>query len=335
MAERVHGFQLQLLGLQPNILDDRVRAGRVIDGHGDLRSEHICMSEPLAIFDCIEFNPEFRTIDVADELAFLAAECDFLGADWVGPRLLQIYQQQSNDQPAAELWAFYKSYRACVRAKVAALRAGQVQGELQEAAAKEAQRHLALADKYTAPWLQLLVLAVGGLSGTGKTTLAAALTDAFGAELLRTDVLRQALFGAGSHAAETDGGIYRQEAREQVYAELYRRAAALHADRISVVLDGTFATLEQLNTAQALAVDPRSKFLGIECVCRPEIARERIGQRLATASDASDARPEVDDMQRMRWQAWPADVAQVSVDTEQPLSQQVERVIAALRASVK
>ncbi|MBA2351916.1 MAG: AAA family ATPase [Burkholderiales bacterium] len=149
---------------------------------------------------------------MADELAFLAAECDFLGADWIGPRLLRAYQQQSGDQPAAELWAFYKSYRACVRAKVAALRAGQLQGEPQEAAAKEAQQHLALADKYTAPWLQPLVLAVGGLSGTGKTTLAAALTEALGAELLRTDVLRQELFGAGSHAAEADGGIYRREA---------------------------------------------------------------------------------------------------------------------------
>lgn len=335
MVERVHGFQLQLLRLRPDILDERVRAGRVIDGHGDLRPEHICLSEPLAIFDCIEFNPEFRTIDVADELAFLAAECDFLGADWVGPQLLRTYQQQSGDQPAADLWAFYKSYRACVRAKVAALRAGQVQGELQEAGAKEARRHLALADQYTAPWLEPLVLAVGGLSGTGKTTLAAALTDALGAQLLRTDVLRQELFGAGSHDAQMDGGIYRREAREQVYAELYRRAAALHADRISVVLDGTFSTLEQLKTAAALAVDPRSKFLAIECVCRPEIARERIGRRLATGNDASDARPEVHDMQRLRWEAWPADVAQVRVDTEQPLPQQVEQVIAALRGSVK
>ncbi|MBA2351915.1 MAG: hypothetical protein H0V78_09045 [Burkholderiales bacterium] len=101
------------------------------------------------------------------------------------------------------------------------------------------------------------------------------------------------------------------------------------------MLDSTFSTLDQLKTAQALAVDPRSKFLAIECVCRPEIARERIGRRLATGNDASDARPEVHDVQRMRWEAWPADVAQVRVDTEQPLPQQVAQVIAALRASVK
>jgi len=333
MVERVHGFQLQLLRLAPEILDERVRAGRVVDGHGDLRPEHICFSEPLAIFDCIEFNPEFRSIDVADELAFLAAECDFLGADWVGPQLLRTYQEQSGDQPTAELWAFYKSYRACVRAKVAALRADQVQGEPQAAAAKEAQRHLTLADQYAAPWLRPLILAVGGLAGTGKTTLATALADALGAELLRTDTVRQELFGAGSHAAGVDAGIYRPEAREQVYLELYRRAAALHADRISIVLDGTFSTLDSLHQAQKLAVDPSSTFLAIECVCRPEIARERINRRLATGQDASDARPEVHDAQRKRWEAWPIDVPQVRVDTQQPLQQQVEQVMAALVAA--
>jgi hypothetical protein len=333
MVECVHGFQLQLLRLRPEILDERVRAGRVVDGHGDLRPEHICFSEPLAIFDCIEFNSEFRTIDVADELAFLAAECDFLGAGWVGPQLLRTYEEQSSDQPAAELWAFYKSYRACVRAKVAALRADQVQGELQTAVAQEAQRHLALADQYAAPWIHPLVLAVGGLAGTGKTTLAAALADALGVELLRTDVVRQELFGAGTHAAELDAGPYRREAREQVYAELSRRAAAFHADRVSVVLDGTFSTIGSLDQAQSVAVDPSSTFLAIECVCLPEIARERISRRLAAGHDASDARPEVHDVQRNRWEAWPADIPQVRVNTEQPLQQQVEQVFVALRTA--
>jgi uncharacterized protein len=333
MVERVHGFQLQLLRLRSEILDERVRAGRAVDGHGDLRPEHICLSDPLVIFDCIEFNPDFRCIDVVDELAFLAAECDFLGADWVGPQLLRTYQQQSGDQPAAELWAFYKSYRACVRAKVAALRADQVQGEPQEAAAKEAQWHLALADQFAAPWLRPLVLAVGGLAGTGKTTLAVALADALGAELLRTDVVRHELFGAGYRAAGVDAGIYRPEARERVYEALYRRAAALHADRVSVLMDGTFSAIKSLLRARKLAADPSSIFLAIECVCRPEIARQRISRRLAEGHDASDARPEVHDMQRNRWEVWPEDILQVRVDTEQPLQQQVEQVIAALADS--
>jgi len=332
MALRANSFQLQLLRLRPELFDERVRAGRIVAGHGDLRPEHICFSEEIAIFDCIEFNEEFRKLDVADELAFLAAECDFLGADWAGAQLLQTYQDHSGDRLPADLWDFYKSYRACVRAKVAALRADQLQGEPQATAAQEAQRHLTLAGTYAAPWLSPLVLAVGGLAGTGKTTLAAALAEAMGAVLLRTDLVRKELFGAGPHAAELDGGIYRPEARERVYEELYRRAAELHAQRISVVLDGTFSTLDQLRQAQQLTTNASGMFLAIECVCRPEIARERIDRRLAGGHDASDAQPEIHDIQRLRWETWPANSPQVCVDTEQPHSQQIEFVVDALHS---
>lgn len=69
----MHGFHVQLLMLQPALFEQRVRAGRIVDGHGDLRPEHICLSDPIAIFDCIEFSLDFRCIDIADELAFLAA----------------------------------------------------------------------------------------------------------------------------------------------------------------------------------------------------------------------------------------------------------------------
>ena len=198
MVERVHGFQLQLLLLRSALFAERAGAGRIVEGHGDLRPEHICLSDPIAIFDCIEFSPDFRQLDVADELAFLAEECDCLGADWVGPQLLRAYQDQSGDRPPAVLLDFYKSYRACVRAKVAALRADQLEGPAHEAAAYEARQHLTLADRYATPWIRPLVIAVGGLAGTGKTTLATAIADALGAELLRTDVIRQELFSAGS-----------------------------------------------------------------------------------------------------------------------------------------
>lgn len=330
VVERVHAFQLQLLQLCRGIFAERVRAGRIVDGHGDLRPEHICMSEPIAIFDCIEFSPDFRRIDIVDELAFLAAECDFLGAQWVGPQLLAAYQRQSGDRPAAVLVDFYKSYRACVRAKVAVLRADQLEGPAQASAASEAGRHLALADRYIAPWGRPLVLAVGGLSGTGKTTLAAALAEALGAELLRTDVVRQEIFGTDSHDSQADGGIYSPEARERVYEELFRQTAALHADRLSIVIDGTFSTQEMLRKSQQLAVQPRSLFLAVECVCPPEVAHWRISKRLTQGEDASEARPEIHDLQRQRWEAWPTEIPQIRIDTEQPLSQQVDQVVAAL-----
>lgn len=330
VVERVHGFQLQLLLLCTELFDARVQTGKIVDGHGDLRPEHICLSDPPEIFDCIEFNPDFRCIDVADELAFLAAECDFLGANWVGPQLMRAYQARSSDQFAPVLLDFYKSYRSCVRAKVAALRADQLQGPPQEAAVTEAHRHLAIADDYANAGLRPLVIAIGGLSGTGKTTLATALAEAFGAELLRTDIIRREIFASGSRPVEADSGIYQPAARERVYDELFQRAAALHADRVGVVLDGTFSQVDLLLKARDLAAHPHSVFLAIECICRREVAHGRMAQRLTDARDASDAHPEIHDIQSQRWETWPANVAQFQVDSEQPLHQQVESVIAAL-----
>jgi aminoglycoside phosphotransferase family enzyme/predicted kinase len=333
IVQRVHAFQLQLVLLRPDLLDERVRSGRIVDGHGDLRPEHICLVEPPLIFDCIEFNPAFRQIDVADELAFLAAECDVLGAPWVGPRLLAEYQRLTGDRPAAELLDFYKSYRACVRAKVAALRADQVEGQARKAAAADAQAHLQWADRYARPWARPLVIAVGGLAGTGKTTLGEAVADALGAELLRTDVVRKDLFGAGPHADRPGQGIYTTEARQRVYDELYRRGAALHAEGVSLILDGTFSTAAAMERARRLVAGPELIFLGVQCECRPEVAQQRIRHRQMEGHDASDAGPAVYDALRESWQPWPAEMPQVQVDTEQPLERQVQQVTRQLSES--
>jgi aminoglycoside phosphotransferase family enzyme/predicted kinase len=335
VVERVHGFQLQMLALAPELFDERVSAGRIVEGHGDLRPEHICLTEEVAIFDCIEFSADFRRIDVADELAFLAAECDFLGAEWVGPQLLGSYSKQSGDRIPPVLLAFYKSYRACVRAKVAALRADQLQGPGQEEAVAEAHRHLEWADRYVQPWLAPLVVAVGGLSGTGKTTVATAIAETLGAELLRTDVVRQELYGTARQDMPVDAGIYTKEARQRVYDELLQQGAQWHRRGISVVLDGTFLTVEGLRRAQSLVTQPRGRFLAVECTCSPEVAEQRIGRRLAAGRDASEARPEMHAIQRARWEAWPSEVPQVTLDTEQPLEQQVEQVLTPLRSLIK
>jgi aminoglycoside phosphotransferase family enzyme/predicted kinase len=326
VIRRVSGFQLTLLQLAPQLFDDRVRAGKVVDGHGDLRPEHICLTDPVAIFDCIEFSADFRRIDVADELAFLAAECDFLGVPWVGPQILERYQELSGDEVPAVLLDFYKTYRACVRAKVAALRAQQLKGEMQANAIAEAGRHLKLADQYAAPWLAPLVIIVGGLAGTGKSTLAAAIAEAYGAELLRTDTIRQELFGKSSSSTAVDAGIYRPEARQQVYNELFARAASWHRRGVSVVLDGTFATAESVRRAEQLAVQRRALFLAVECVCSPEVARARIERRLAEGRDASEARPELHRVQQARWEPWPETTTQLQVNTEQPIHEQVTQL---------
>jgi aminoglycoside phosphotransferase family enzyme len=102
------------------LLDERVRAGRVVEGHGDLRPEHVCLRDPVAVIDCLEFSRELRVIDCIDELGFLALECERLGAAATGSALLHRYSELSGDWPPAPLLHFYQSCRASTRALIAA-----------------------------------------------------------------------------------------------------------------------------------------------------------------------------------------------------------------------
>jgi aminoglycoside phosphotransferase family enzyme len=101
------------------LLEERVRARRIVDGHGDLRPEHICFTDPLVIFDCLEFNRELRLVDPFDEIAFLGMECALLGATWVAPLLVQDLGGKLGECPPARLVALYTAYRAVMRARLA------------------------------------------------------------------------------------------------------------------------------------------------------------------------------------------------------------------------
>lgn len=329
VVQKVQGFQLQLLQLQPQLFDERVRAGRIIDGHGDLRPEHICLTEPIAIFDCIEFSEEFRRIDVADELAFFVEECDYLGATWVEPQFIRRYVERSLERIPPILFDFYKAYRASVRAKVALLRSEQHPEASSEDTA-EALARLRSAERYVQPHLRPLVLAVGGLSGTGKSTLATALAEALGACLLRSDVIREKLFDPQSATWRPGEGIYSPEQRQQVYQEMFQRAVKLHQQQVAVVMDATFSNAANVREAMDVAEYPQTIALCVECQCRPEVARQRIAHRLQQGTDASAARPELHEQQQRQWQPWPADLPQCQIDTERPLAEQVAAVIAEL-----
>jgi aminoglycoside phosphotransferase family enzyme len=104
---------------EPELLMSRAREGRIVDGHGDLRPEHICLSEPPVIIDCLEFNRALRFVDPFDELAFLGMECEKLGAPWIAARLISRCAAELGERPSDRLIAFYTAYRACLRARLA------------------------------------------------------------------------------------------------------------------------------------------------------------------------------------------------------------------------
>jgi aminoglycoside phosphotransferase family enzyme len=111
--------QLRYLRSAKGTLEGRVTSGRVIEGHGDLRPEHVCLTDPPAVIDCLEFSRELRMLDPLDELTFLGLECARLGAPEVGGWFMDAYRRASGDEPPADVLGFYLRFRALRRAKVA------------------------------------------------------------------------------------------------------------------------------------------------------------------------------------------------------------------------
>jgi aminoglycoside phosphotransferase family enzyme len=110
---------LAFISTKADVLDERARSGRIVEAHGDLRPEHICLESPPAIVDCLEFNRTLRLLDPASELTYLALECDRLGAPRIGEILFEEYRQRTGDLPSDPLLAFYRNYHCCTRAKIA------------------------------------------------------------------------------------------------------------------------------------------------------------------------------------------------------------------------
>jgi aminoglycoside phosphotransferase family enzyme len=119
LPELVAAAQQRLLESDGGLLTARVEGGRIVEGHGDLRPEHIYLGDPPIIMDCLEFNRELRLLDPVDELAYLAIECHRLGAPHLGEVALETYREDTGDRPPARLIDFYASVRAMLRAKLA------------------------------------------------------------------------------------------------------------------------------------------------------------------------------------------------------------------------
>jgi aminoglycoside phosphotransferase family enzyme len=181
---RIQSAQLRYLNVQAELFDNRIATGRVVDGHGDLRPEHIYLDGRPMVIDCVEFSDELRTVDIADELSFLSMECERLHDDGFGELVLEKYQNVCEDKVPETLFCFYRSYRAFVRAKVALLRSQQQTKDASHSSADLIGQYVDLADRYAAKLGPPSLLIVGGLMGSGKSTLAQKLAESLGVELL-------------------------------------------------------------------------------------------------------------------------------------------------------
>lgn len=114
LADRLGAF----VAREGSLLEARARDGRIVEGHGDLRPEHVCLLPEPVIIDRLEFDRDLRVADTADELALLGMECERLGASWVGAVLLEV-MRDGGDDPPERLVQFYAALRACTRARLA------------------------------------------------------------------------------------------------------------------------------------------------------------------------------------------------------------------------
>ncbi len=331
---RIQSAQLRFLNVEAELIADRVGAGRIVDGHGDLRPEHIYLDSPLSIIDCVEFSDELRTVDIADELSFLAMECQRLGELGFGKIVLDRYEQLSGDEIPARLLAFYRSYRACVRAKVAILRGRQQTATEQQVSEDLARQYIYWADRSSADLGPPCLLMVGGLMGSGKSTLASAIASALDATLLATDRIRRKLLGISKRPARYGEDHYRPELRDRVYEELLGEASDLLSERQSVVLDGTFLTKMLREQTYALCRRHSAKCLHIQTTCPKSTAFARIQRRAKTAESESEARAELYDQQAEKLEPLSAGEPAITLDTTQPMSHQLHTVFRKLRGSL-
>jgi hypothetical protein len=284
------------------LLRSRKRGGFIRECHGDLHLGNLTLIDGVVtLFDCIEFNPELRWIDVLSEVAFLIMDLQERGYAGFANRFLNGYLQYTGDYEGIGVLPYYLVYRAAVRAKVAVLRAQQADpaSPLLRHAQREYHEYASLAGQYTEPRHAALLITCG-LSGSGKSTLAGQLCEQRGMIQLRSDLERKRLAGLAaleSSRSALGTGIYTPEQTEQTYRRLAQLAAAVVGAGYTALVDATFLQRRQRAMFRELAEDRGVQFAILDCQAPEAELRRRIRQRQAGGADASEANLQVLDVQ--------------------------------------
>ncbi|MFD8722980.1 AAA family ATPase [Streptomyces sp. NPDC059629] len=306
------------------LFDTRIEQGRVVDGHGDLLAEDIfCLDDGPRVLDCLEFDDRLRHLDGLDDAAFLAMDLERLGAPQAAAYFMTRYCEYSGDPAPPSLWHHYVAYRAFVRAKVSVIQAGQGA----PGAAAAARRLAAMTLRHLRTSSVCLVL-VGGLPGSGKSTLSGALADRLGVTLLSSDRIRKELAGIPaeqSAAADYGQGLYTPEWTARTYAALLKRAAVLLSLGESVVLDATWSDAGQREAAVRMAERASADLVALHCRVPDDVSAARLSTRTPGVSDAG---PDIARAMAAREALWPE---AVPVDSNGALESAVERALTAVR----
>lgn len=323
-VDALHTASMAKLTAAGPLLERRRRDGRVRQCHGDLHLRNICLIDNHpTLFDCIEFSDALSCIDVLYDLAFLLMDLVHRDLQGLASVVFNRYLDITGDVGALATFPLFMSMRAAVRAHVLAVQARQ------SPSAKlldEARSYLSLAVGLLHPSPPRLI-AIGGLSGTGKSTVAQALAPNFhpapGARLIRSDVLRKRLFDV---APETrlPSTAYEVEVTERVYNSLREQVAATLAAGYTTIADATFLSESERESMAALAKRAGVPFLGFWLEAPVEVLEARLNAREHDASDADIA------VLRRQFEVFSDDTGWYRIDA-QP---EIRAVLATVRARI-
>jgi len=271
--------------------------GFVREVHGDLHAQHVCLTHPPIIFDCIEFNKRFRIGDVVEDIAFLLMDLDYRGRFDLSAAISNAYFSHIPDAASPDLLRFYKTYRAVVRGKIEGFTADalQVDQAARHASIRKAREYFGLARYYLgqggSPFNPVVVM---GLSGSGKSVIA---KDLFpDGAVLRSDEVRKALAGvpAEEHVyVEYGTHLYGPDITERTYRTMMEETVVRARKGERVVVDATFLTAAlRLEFYERCVGEGLNPFF-VYCFAHEAILRRRVNQRMAERRDVSDAHPAV------------------------------------------
>lgn len=316
-SRAVEALAEQYLAGRAPLFDRRIADGRIRDGHGDLMADDIyLLPDGPRILDCLEFDARFRISDVVADVAFLAMDLERMGRPDLGRRFLDLYREMAGDTWPPSFAHHHIAYRAHVRAKVAAFQGAQALAGGHATTADllaTARRHLR--------WGQVRLVLVGGLPGTGKSTVAEAIADELDAVVLRTDEVRLRIPAGRGPDRYSDANV------AAVYDETAREAEALLGLGHHVVLDATWSAAPPRAAARAVARRTASELLELRCTCPADLAVRRITTRGEQGASSSEATPAVAAALADRFAPWPEAVA---LDTTGPLPTTVATALEAL-----
>lgn len=272
------------------VLQWRREHGCIRECHGDLHLGNIALIEGEAVvFDAIEFDPDLRWIDVANDIAFLTMDLCQRDMQAMAFRFIDAYLSIGGDYALLRVLRFYEVYRALVRAKISAIRMQQVgEGDERDVARQSLQRYLALAQTL-AQTRRGALLITHGVSGSGKSYASAGLAQRFGGVRLRSDVERKRLLGLAADADATDRGGYGAEVTRRTYQRLAELAETVIGAGYTAIVDATFLVHADRARFAQLAKRCEVPFAILDCSAAPEVLRARITARQREMGNVSDA----------------------------------------------